>query len=85
MPSLFSDSLNLAGTPQERAESMQGRAIVEASELAGVTKADIASLKTFLSRIDDGNVRLSVQTQPRIDVAPRYHRRHQRFAVTPTE
>ena len=37
MPSLFSDSLNLAGTPQERAESMQGRAIVEASELAGAS------------------------------------------------
>ena len=66
MPSLFSDSLNLAGTPQERAESMQGRAIVEASELAGVSKADIASLKTFLSRTDDGNVRLAYRHNPEL-------------------
>ena len=66
MPSLFSDSLNLAGTPQERAESMQGRAIVEASELAGVSKADIASLKTFLSRTDDGNVRLAYRRNPEL-------------------
>ena len=27
---------------------------------------------------------LAYSAQPRIDVAPRYHRRHQRFAVTPT-
>ena len=66
MPSLFSDSLNLAGTPQERAESMQGRAIVEASELAGATRADIAALKTFLSRIDDGNVRLAYRRNPEL-------------------
>ena len=66
MPSLFSDSLNLAGTPQERAESMQGRAIVEASELAGATRADNASLKTFLSRTDDGNVRLAYRHNPEL-------------------
>ena len=66
MPSLFSDSLNLAGTPQERAESMMGRAIVEASELAGATRADNASLKTFLSRTDDGNVRLAYRRNPEL-------------------
>ena len=66
MPGLFSDALNLAGTPQERAESMQGRVIVEASELAGATRADNASLKTFLSRTDDGNVRLAYRRDPEL-------------------
>ena len=66
LPGLFSDALNLAGTPQERAESMQGRAIVEASELAGATRADLASLKAFLSRVDDGAVRLAYRRDPEI-------------------
>ena len=65
-PGLFSDGLNLAGTPQERAESLQGRVIVEASELAGVSKADLASLKAFLSRTDDGAVRLAFRRDPEL-------------------
>ena len=65
-PGLFSDGLNLAGTPQERAESLQGRVIVEASELAGVSKADLASLKAFLSRTDDGAVRLAYRRDPEL-------------------
>ena len=63
-PGLFSDGLNLAGTPQERAEALQGRVIVEASELAGVSRADLASLKVFLSRTDDGAVRLAFRRDP---------------------
>ena len=66
MPGLFSDGLNLAGSPQERAEALQGRVIVEASELAGVSKADLASLKAFLSRTDDGAVRLAYRRDPEL-------------------
>ena len=66
MPGLFSDGLNLAGTPQERAEALQGRVIVEASELAGVSRADIQSLKAFLSRVDDGAVRLAYRRDPEL-------------------
>ena len=66
MPGLFSDGLNLAGTPQERAEALQGRVIVEASELAGATRADNASLKTFLTRTDDGSVRLAYRRDPEL-------------------
>ena len=65
-PELFSDALNLAGTPQERAEALQGRVIVEASELAGVSLADLASLKAFLSRTDDGAVRLAFRRDPEL-------------------
>ena len=77
-PGLFSDGLNLAGTPQERAESLQGRVIVEASELAGVSKADLASLKAFLSRTDDGAVRLAYRRDPELLAEACHHRRHQR-------
>ena len=66
MPGLFSDGLHLAGTPQERAEALQGRVIVEASELAGVSRADLASLKAFLSRTDDGAVRLAFRRDPEL-------------------
>ncbi len=66
MPRLFSDGLHLAGTPQERAEALQGRVIVEASELAGVSRADLASLKAFLSRTDDGAVRLAFRRDPEL-------------------
>ena len=66
MPGLFSDGLHLAGTPQERAEALQGRVIVEASELAGVSRADLASLKAFLSRTDDGAVRLAYRRDPEL-------------------
>ena len=65
-PGLFSDGLHLAGSPQERAEALQGRVIVEASELAGVSRADIASLKAFLSRTDDGAVRLAYRRDPEL-------------------
>ena len=37
----FSDTLDLGGRTKERAEALQGRVIVEAAELAGVTRADI--------------------------------------------
>ena len=66
MPGLFSDGLNLAGSPQERAEALQGRVIVEASELAGVSRADLQSLKSFLSRVDDGAVRLAYRRDPEL-------------------
>ena len=55
----FSDGLNLAGDDQRRAEALLGRVIVEASELTGATRAELESLKAFLTRNDDGNVRLA--------------------------
>ena len=63
-PEWFSDGLDLAGNPKERAESLQGRVIVEASEMIGTSRADIESLKAFLSRTDDGAVRLSYRRDP---------------------
>ena len=65
----FSDSLNLAGDDKHRAEALQGRVIVELSELQGGTRAELDSLKAFLSRTDDGTVRLAYRRDP--EPAPR--------------
>ena len=61
---MFTDGLNLASQPKERIESLQGRAIVEAAEMQGVRRADMESLKAFLSRTDDGSTRLAYRHNP---------------------
>ena len=55
----FADGLHLASPPKERVEALRGRVIVEAAEMAGSTRADLQTLKAFLSRTDDGSVRLA--------------------------
>ena len=60
----FSDGLRLAADDKVRAESLQGRVIVEAAEMAGSTRAERESLKAFLSRTDDGSVRLAYRRNP---------------------
>ena len=64
MPELFADGLHLAGNPKERTEALQGRVIVECAEMAGSTRAELESLKAFLSRVDDGSVRLAYRHNP---------------------
>ena len=63
-PEWFADGLNLAGSAKERAEQLQGRVIVEAGEMSGSGRAELESLKAFLSRQDDGGVRLSYRRNP---------------------
>lgn len=65
----FSDSLNLSGDDKLRSEALQGRVIVEISELQGGTRAELDSLKAFLTRTDDGGVRLAYRRDP--EPAPR--------------
>ena len=63
-PDWFSDSLSMADNQQKRVESLQGRVLVEMSDLQGFTKADMQSLKSFITRRDDGSVRLSFRRNP---------------------
>ena len=63
-PEWFSDGLNLADRTRERAEALLGRVIVEASEMTGSTRAEVESLKAFITRQDDGNVRLAYARRP---------------------
>ena len=60
----FNDSLNLRADAKVLAEALQGRVIVEASELAGLYRAEIEALKAFLTRQDDGGVRLAHRRNP---------------------
>ena len=64
LPGLFADGLHLADHPQQRAEALQGRVIVEAAEMAGKDRAELESLKAFLSRQDDGVVRMAYRRNP---------------------
>ncbi len=52
-PEWFTDHLPLDDNSVRLAESLQGNWIVEASELDGLGKADVAKLKTFLSSQED--------------------------------
>ena len=63
-PEFFSDSLKFDGRTKEMTEALLGRVIVEAGEMAGVGRADLASLKAFITRRDDGSVRLAYRRNP---------------------
>ena len=60
------EGADLAAKGKEQAEALDGRVIVELSELDGVKKADITKLKAFLTRTDDGSFRraYAMFTQP---------------------
>ena len=66
LPGLFGDGLNLAAREKDKAEALQGKVIVEASEMIGSTRAELESLKSFLTRIDDGPIRMAYRknTEP---------------------
>lgn len=61
---MFSDGLNLGAQAKEKVETLQGKLIIEAAEMQGVRRADMESLKSFLSRTDDGSVRLAYRHDP---------------------
>ena len=65
-PDWFGDGLLLAADDKKRAESLQGRVIVECSEMSGSTRADLESLKAFVTRQNDGVVRLSYRRNPEL-------------------
>ena len=62
--SWFCDSLNLTSDTKTRAETLQGRVIVEVSEMTGARQADLENLKTFISQQDDGTVRFAYRHDP---------------------
>lgn len=49
----FSDDLDLAAGSKERAEQLQGKVLVESAELRGMSRAELNSLKAFISRNSD--------------------------------
>ena len=57
MPELFSDGLRFDAFPEKQIEATRGRVIVEVSEMAGRSRADIEAMKTYVTCQDDGHVR----------------------------
>ena len=55
----FTDHISLSDKPKEQVEALQGRLIVELAELTGNTKPQLDRLKAFLTRTDDGSIRLA--------------------------
>ena len=60
----FTSGLNLAASDKVRAEALQGRVIVEVADMAGIRRAELENLKAFLTRTDDGAVRLAYRANP---------------------
>ena len=58
MPKMFSDGIRWDMREREQVEATLGRVVCEISEMAGRSKAEIEHVKSFISRQDDGHVRL---------------------------
>ena len=72
----FSDGLSFHDDQKAKAEALQGMVLVEASEMTGSTKAEVETIKKFLSRTND-RIRLTYRRDPPFPlVAPLHDRRH---------
>ena len=58
------DAIEFNGRSKEQAEAMKGRVVVEFSEMVGLTKADLGKVKSFVSRLDDGSIRMAFRPDP---------------------
>ena len=59
----FTDTLKLSDSNKQIAETLQGRIIVESSDMAGASRAELEHMKAALTRTDD-TVRLSFRHDP---------------------
>lgn len=59
----FGDGLNLAGPPKERIEAVLRNRIIEVTEMVGLGRADLESLKKFMTQTHDGGVRLAYRRE----------------------
>ena len=64
IPGLYDSGLDLAGDAKGRVEALQGKVIVECAEMMGATAGDANKIKDFISRVDDGSVRLAYRRDP---------------------
>ena len=69
IPGLHSDGLRWDAQAAQQVDATRGRVIVEVSEMVGRSRAEIGNIKAFISRVDDGSVRLPWRRNP--DPLPR--------------
>ena len=60
----FGDGVSLVSNDKARVEATQGRVIVELSEMSGSTKPDLEQIKAYISRRNDGSIRLAYRSDP---------------------
>lgn len=58
------DAVDLGARAKEQAEQLAGRVVCELSELAGIRKAELERLKSFITRQDDGQFRWAYARAP---------------------
>ena len=63
-PEWHGDDIDLSAPGKEKAEALQGRVIVELSELSGLRRAEIEAVKSFVTRRDDGQHRSAYARNP---------------------
>ena len=63
-PEWYGDSLRFDAEPKTQVEALQGKVVVEVSEMTGTRRADIESMFSFISRQNDDGVRLSFRQDP---------------------
>ena len=64
IPGLYGSSLDLSADPKAKVEALQGKVLVEVAEMVGATRGDMGKIKDFISRVDDGSVRLAYRKDP---------------------
>ena len=63
-PEWYGDSMRFDAEPKAQVEALQGKVLVEVSEMTGTRRADIESMFSFISRQNDDGVRLSFRADP---------------------
>ena len=63
-PEWHGDAVDLSARAKEQAEQMAGAVVCELSELAGIRKAELERLKSFVTRRDDGQFRWAYARAP---------------------
>ena len=64
IPGLYGSGLDLDGDAKAKVESLQGKVICEIADMMGATAGDANKIKDFISRTDDGSVRLAYRRDP---------------------
>ena len=85
IPDLYGDGLRWDAPSKEQVEAVLGRAIVEVSEMGGRRKADIEHIKSFVTRQNDGHVRLAYARCPGVSPKALHSRGHNERRERPAE
>ena len=64
MDEWFTDNLDLSADPKVHIEAMLGRVVVELSEMSGINRKEQSALKAFITRQNDGGIRLAYHRHP---------------------